>query len=158
MTPAVLLQKHKGELMSLFTPQERRIIYILIGIIAVGSSIYFYKLRNPFFGPELDRVILDMKYREEGIDSLIRLSTSPSKTEHKTSSKKKDEIPVDGININTANNEELMLLPGIGPVYADRIVKYRKDNGGFKDIGEIKNIKGIGEKRFEELRDKIKVE
>ncbi|PIS25890.1 MAG: hypothetical protein COT45_01670 [bacterium (Candidatus Stahlbacteria) CG08_land_8_20_14_0_20_40_26] len=144
--------------MSLFTPQERRIIYILIGIIAIGSSIYFYKLRNPFFAPELDRAILEMNYQEEGIDSLIKLSASASNVKRNTSPKEKDKIPTGGININTANKKELMLLPGIGPVYADRIVEYRKEKGELKDIEEIKNIKGIGEKRFEELKDKIKVE
>lgn len=143
--------------MSLFTPQERRIIYILIGIILIGSSIYLYKLRNPFYAPELDRVILEMRYEEEGIDSLIRLSFGP-KVKPKTFSKKKNEIPIGGININSTSKEELMLLPGIGPVYADRIIEYRKEKGEFKDIEEIMNIKGIGKKRFEELQDKIKVE
>ena len=144
--------------MSLFTPQERRIIYILIAILVVGSSIYFYKLKNPFFAPELDKAILEMSYNEESIDSLIRLSTSSSKTATNITSKKGNNITELTININTASKEELTLLPGIGPVYAERIIEYRKENGGFKNIDEITNVKGVGEKRFENLRDKIKIE
>lgn len=56
------------------------------------------------------------------------------------------------ININTADQATLQLLPGIGETYAKRIVEYREENGGFKRIEELKNIRGIGEKRFERLR------
>lgn len=61
------------------------------------------------------------------------------------------------ININTANVTELDALPGIGPVRASDIVKYREKNGKFKTIDEIKNIKGIGESAFDKLKDSIKV-
>jgi len=55
------------------------------------------------------------------------------------------------ININTATREELESLPGIGPVYARRIVIYREEKGRFKNPEELKNIKGIGPKRLEKL-------
>ncbi|MCK4595801.1 helix-hairpin-helix domain-containing protein [candidate division WOR-3 bacterium] len=99
-----------------------------------------------------------MSYNEESIDSLIRLSTSSSKTATNITSKKGNNRTELIINLNTASKEELTLLPGIGPVYAERIIEYRKENGGFKNIDEITNVKGIGEKRFENLRDKIKIE
>ncbi|MFN3691441.1 MAG: ComEA family DNA-binding protein [Fervidobacterium sp.] len=59
------------------------------------------------------------------------------------------------ININTSSIEELQQLPGIGPTKAQAIVDYRIKNGGFKTIEEIKNVKGIGEKTFEKLKDLI---
>lgn len=66
--------------------------------------------------------------------------------------------PISGkININTATTTELDTLPGIGPVYAGRIIDYRNQNGGFKSIEEIKNIKGIGDKTFEKFRDRITI-
>ncbi len=59
------------------------------------------------------------------------------------------------ININTAGREELMELSGIGGVYADRILQYRKDHGPFSSIEEICNVQGIGEKTFEKFKDQI---
>lgn len=61
------------------------------------------------------------------------------------------------ININTASADELDLLPGIGPVYAQRIVDYRSKNGPFKTIAEIQNVAGIGPKTFEKLKGSITV-
>lgn len=61
------------------------------------------------------------------------------------------------ININTATESELDSLPGIGPAKAKQIIKYREENGGFNSIEDLKNIKGIGEKAFQDLQDKITV-
>lgn len=59
------------------------------------------------------------------------------------------------ININTADKEELMTLDGIGEVIAERIIEYREEHGGFSSIEEIMNVKGIGEKRYENIKDHI---
>lgn len=59
------------------------------------------------------------------------------------------------ININTASLEELKTLPRIGDALASRILEYRTKNGPFKDIKDIKNVSGIGEKMFENIKDKI---
>lgn len=61
------------------------------------------------------------------------------------------------ININTATAKELESLPGIGPVLAQRIVDYRAQKGGFKSIEEIKEVSGIGDKKFEAIKDLITV-
>jgi len=59
------------------------------------------------------------------------------------------------ININTANDSILQTLPGIGPVLSERIINYRNQNGLFGSIDEIKNVSGIGEKKFEGIKDLI---
>ena len=55
------------------------------------------------------------------------------------------------LNINKATREELIALPGIGETRADRIIEYRKANGGFYDVGELREVEGIGGKLLESL-------
>ncbi|MCL5795533.1 MAG: helix-hairpin-helix domain-containing protein [Patescibacteria group bacterium] len=62
------------------------------------------------------------------------------------------------INLNSCSLEELDSLPGIGPAKAQDIVAYRDANGGFNSTEELKNVKGIGEKTFEKLKDLVTVE
>lgn len=61
------------------------------------------------------------------------------------------------ININTANLEELDTLPGIGESTANKIINYRKENGKFETIEEIKEVSGIGDSKFEQIKDLIEV-
>lgn len=62
------------------------------------------------------------------------------------------------ININTADEATLQLLPGIGPAYSKLIVDYRTENGGFSSVEEITNIRGIGPKTLEKLRPIVTIE
>jgi competence ComEA-like helix-hairpin-helix protein len=59
--------------------------------------------------------------------------------------------PSGKININTATEEQLMLLPTVGPAKAERIVTWRKKNGGFKRVADIRRVKGFGYKTFKRL-------
>lgn len=59
------------------------------------------------------------------------------------------------IDINSANAEQLKKLSGIGDVIAARIIEYREANGPFKAPEGLMNVKGIGEKKFEVIKDKI---
>ena len=59
------------------------------------------------------------------------------------------------VNINTALQTELETLKGIGPSMALKIIKYRKENGKFNSIEEIKNVPGIGDAKFEAIKDDI---
>jgi len=61
----------------------------------------------------------------------------------------------DLININTASIEQLTTLPGIGTSTAEKIIKYRSDNGNFKTIEDIKNVSGIKDGVFEKIKEKI---
>ena len=61
------------------------------------------------------------------------------------------------ININTATQEELDSLPGIGPSTALKIINYRKENGKFSKIEDLKEVSGIGEAKFNQLKDLITV-
>ena len=59
------------------------------------------------------------------------------------------------VNINTASLSELDSLPGLGPVYAQRIIDYRNTHGFFSKVEDIINIPGIGEKTLEKFKDQI---
>ena len=59
------------------------------------------------------------------------------------------------VNINTATLEQLDTLPGVGEATANKIITYREENGGFKSIEDLKNVKGIGDKKFEDMKSSI---
>ena len=61
------------------------------------------------------------------------------------------------ININVADKSALDSLPGVGPALAQRIIDYRQTNGQFSDIAELKKVPGIGESKFNQLKDKITI-
>ena len=61
------------------------------------------------------------------------------------------------ININTATRDELTSLHGIGEATAEKIIRYREDNGGFKKVEDIMKISGIKEKLFSKIKDDITV-
>ena len=59
------------------------------------------------------------------------------------------------VNINTATSEQLQTLPSIGPVLAGRIIAYRTEHDGFRSVGELTNVPGIGEKTLEAIWDLV---
>lgn len=65
--------------------------------------------------------------------------------------------PAAVINLNTATVQQLDSLPGIGAKVAARIVEYRQKNGQFKKIEDLMNVKGIGEKNFLRIKDRLTV-
>ncbi|MBK6337256.1 MAG: helix-hairpin-helix domain-containing protein [Betaproteobacteria bacterium] len=61
------------------------------------------------------------------------------------------------VNLNTATKDELIALPGIGPAKAQAIIDHRTAHGPFKSVEELKDVKGIGAKRFEKLKPELTV-
>ena len=70
----------------------------------------------------------------------------------------KQLLPGEKININTADEEELALLPGIGPALAKAVVEYRQQNGDFKETAGIMEVSGIGEGKYSAVKDLITVD
>ncbi len=61
------------------------------------------------------------------------------------------------ININNADYDDLIKIPGMGRTNAKRVIEYREKHGSFNDISEIVKVKGIGPKRYEKMRPYITV-
>ncbi|HEX5598298.1 MAG TPA: helix-hairpin-helix domain-containing protein [Micromonosporaceae bacterium] len=66
---------------------------------------------------------------------------------------------VDGgkVNLNTATQAQLETLPGVGPVLAQRILAYREQHGEFRSVGDLRRVSGIGDIRYEQLKDLVTV-
>ena len=65
------------------------------------------------------------------------------------------QLAAAAVNLNTATKEELIAVTGIGPARAQAILDYRAQHGGFKSVDELKDVKGIGAKRFEKLKPEL---
>ncbi|MBX7265673.1 ComEA family DNA-binding protein [Micromonospora sp. Llam7] len=61
------------------------------------------------------------------------------------------------INLNTATPAQLEALPGVGPVLAQRIIEHRDRHGGFRSVGDLRQVNGIGDARYEQLKDLVTV-
>ncbi len=82
----------------------------------------------------------------------IRLAEAPAKKRASTTSGKKAKTALSGsLNINTASALELTKLPGIGPKKASRIVRWRKHNGSFGRVVDLRRVKGFGHKSVKKL-------
>lgn len=89
----------------------------------------------------------DQKYEQKAVESPAEIS------------EEKEIKPVNKnlININTADAAKLDILWGVGPATAEKIIKYRENNNGFKSIEEIKNVNGIDEKKFNKWKNDITI-
>ncbi|MFD7293397.1 helix-hairpin-helix domain-containing protein [Streptomyces sp. NPDC059897] len=64
--------------------------------------------------------------------------------------------PAGPVGLNTATLEQLDTLPGVGPVLAQHIVDYRTEHGGFRSVDELREVNGIGDRRFEDLQNLVR--
>ncbi len=60
------------------------------------------------------------------------------------------------VSLNTATADQLNTLPGVGPVLAQHIIDYRTQHGGFRSVDELRQVNGIGDRRFADLRDLVR--
>ncbi|MBN2091907.1 ComEA family DNA-binding protein [candidate division KSB1 bacterium] len=135
-----------------FTRQEKLVILSLIFFFLLGAGIKIYKAHFITY-PEKEFV------QNFSVDSL--------RQEFIEKSKAMDAVPEQApigfaaipakININSDSVVELIKLPKVGPALAKRIIDYRQQNGDFKKITDIKKVKGIGPKIYQQIQPYIYV-
>jgi comEA protein len=134
--------------MTVFTAREKLVIRFLMAAALVGiivGAIRYRLFQNQFTDvPEFEIGTLPK-------DSLVSTAATPMESGEPPA----ENITVQSlgiININTASKEELTALPKIGPVTAERIIRYREDYGPFRAMDDLLKIKGIGPKTLERIR------
>lgn len=164
--------------MNFIDKYRKQIGLVLIILILIGTGLLLWK--QEIFGLQDKKSSNEISQNpnlENEIDNLkkeiSRLNETLSKTEIQKTETTTQEVISQGqvagestavgqeaagkININTADASALDSLPGIGSVYASRIIEYRNSHGGFKNIEEIQNVKGIGPATFEKMKNQITI-
>lgn len=116
-----------------------------------GSKIYI-PTKEEIENQEKQNEEQENKKDIETFKNTITINQNENNQNYKSTNQK-----IKKININTATQEELDSLPGVGASTANKILNYRKENGKFKTKEDIKNVSGIGESKFNKIKDLIEV-
>jgi competence ComEA-like helix-hairpin-helix protein len=138
------------------TKPEQRAALFLLAAFGAGCLLLFYRKQAPPPGLDARQAAVMAEFvRAARQDSGAgRLETAAADSTPATSLGKARNR----VNLNTATFDDLMQLPGIGPVMARRILQVRADNGGFGRVEDLMRVKGIGRKRMAELEKIVTVE
>lgn len=118
-------------------------------ILEDGMKIYIPSKNDK---EELNETVTNSEYKS---DETNRYVIKSSETNSKDNSNKVSNSNSSKVNINNATQTELETLPGIGPSTALKILTYRKENGKFNSIDDIQNVSGIGENKFNKIKELI---
>ncbi len=133
------------------------------GVLGIGIVIVLWIGWPPSQKNEINQVFPSVVRSNISVDPSPAISLSPERVlEHTSKNFQEQKRPVSStvmlVDLNTSSQKELEMLPGIGPVLADRIVTYRLTNGNFQQIAELVNVQGIGTIRLQRLQPFVKIE
>ena len=146
------------------TRQESYALATILSLLLLGTLLKSIQKRTFLFDSDIyaetdslfEAATLAMKERARIQDSL---SSEEVHTASIDSITVKSVLLASGkVNINTATREELERLPRIGPAMAQRILTYRQTHGPFRKIEDLVNVKGIGPKTLDRLKDKVSLD
>jgi comEA protein len=144
-----------------FTAQEQKFIIFLVITFFLGTGVSYYQKvvhpdhKNQKLGEQVrlqeffEKTTSDHEFQGYKISGVSENDSDLIQNEKSRIIKK--------ININTAGAAELQTLPRIGPAIAQGIVEYRAKHGPFRCIEDIKNVKKIGIKTFDKIKNSITV-
>jgi competence ComEA-like helix-hairpin-helix protein len=127
------------------TKTEQKVLAFLVGAMVLGMGIRLYRSTFPST-PNFDYRASDSTFA--AMTAAIDTSASEEPAEEETGK----------INPNTATKRQLMKLPGIGEVTAERIMLYRDEVGPFQAIDELTRVRGISKKKLEQIKPFITLE
>ncbi len=130
--------------MPLFTPQERRVLGLIVVTVIIGGITGLIRRQWDHFGASSHPI--------DRLQPVVQDSQSAGEITANDTLEKTTKAHEEFININIANRKELESLPTIGPVMAKRIIEYRELHGPFKSTDELKMVKGIGQKTLDRIR------
>lgn len=139
-------------------PKGARIMDAIVKAGGIGKDANLNSLNLAEMLIDGERIYIPTK--QEEINKNMNTTIKPDinkDLKNKNSNVNKTISPNTKININKADADELATLPSIGPKLAKNIIEHRQKSGYFKQIEELKNIPGIGEKRFSRIKNLITV-
>jgi len=130
-------------------PEGSRIIDVISSAGGATSDADFSRINLAYIVSDAQKIYIPSIYEISNETNYITNSAGENVIDSENNS--------NTININKASQTELETLPGIGPSTATKIINYRNKNGNFKKIDDIKNVPGIGEAKFNSLKDYITI-
>ena len=124
--------------MIFLTKQERLVVIFLAAALAVGAAVKVLRSERAPPPPRPTEVEFDLANPKPAVDAAAAEAAAPEK-----------------INVNAADAAALCALPGIGPVFAARIVAYREAHGPFEKAEDLTAVAGIGPRTVDRLRPHI---
>lgn len=166
-----------------FTKNETRVVLLIVAVLIIGAGIKYYKFFFTGDNTQYDYTKSDSEFRKLTEDTrkkefdAINNETINKEDSGKLSmemnveqdsleslekepkiSKKELKLREKSINLNSAGIDELVSLPGIGESTAEKIIEYRNKKGKFKKIQDIMKVKGIGQKKFDNIKEYLVIE
>jgi comEA protein len=143
--------------------QKNALLFLVIIFALVVVYNLFERVLNPNEPYDFSKFEEKFNARSDSIKRLIKEGASTSEIYGQNETYKTPQPPNEpkhnkAININSAPLDELTSLPRIGPAIGERIINYRNINGRFLKKEDIQNVKGIGPKTYEGLKDLIRVD
>jgi len=161
----ICYHKYRGDILKDNKSFGKYLLYFICSAAVVGAATFYFHASDT--KKNTTTVIIE-SYTEEALtastETFEQTATQKTTKSHKTTTAKTAATkPAETtteffyIDINSARADDFSKLRGIGTVLADEIISYRNSNGGFRNIEEIMNVKGIGEAIFADIREHIYV-